>query len=118
VAEAIREVVGVFDDPEALEEAVFVLETHGFDRAAFSLLADEATVERELGHRYRRVDNIFVFSLVQRPDCGSGGHGFDSRCSPQANQRVSFQLPHFVVASPAASAGAHSEDSQGGEIVA
>jgi hypothetical protein len=55
VAEAIREVVGVFDDPEALEEAVFVLETYGFDRAAFSLLADEATVERELGHRYRRV---------------------------------------------------------------
>ena len=55
MAEAIREVVGVFDDPEALEAAVFALETHGFDRAAFSLLADEATVERELGHRYRRV---------------------------------------------------------------
>jgi hypothetical protein len=55
MAEAIREVVGVFDDPEALDGAVFALETHGFDRAAFSLLADEATVERELGHRYRRV---------------------------------------------------------------
>lgn len=51
----IREVVAVFDDAKALEEAVFALETHGFDRAAFSLLADEAAVERKLGHRYRRV---------------------------------------------------------------
>jgi hypothetical protein len=58
MAEAIREVVGVFDDSEALEEAVFALETHGFDRAAFSLLADEATVERELGHRYRRIEEM------------------------------------------------------------
>jgi hypothetical protein len=39
MVEAIREVVGVFDDPGALEEAVFALETHGFDRAAFSVLA-------------------------------------------------------------------------------
>jgi hypothetical protein len=37
--EAIREVIGVFDNPGALQEAVFALETHGFDRAAFSLLA-------------------------------------------------------------------------------
>jgi hypothetical protein len=44
MAEAIREVVGVFNDPEAFEEAVFALETHGFDRAAFSLLADGATL--------------------------------------------------------------------------
>ena len=51
----IREVVAVFDDAKALEEAVFALETHGFDRAAFSLLADEAAVESKLGHRYRRV---------------------------------------------------------------
>ena len=36
-SEAIREVVGVFDDPGAREEAVFALETHGFDRAAFNL---------------------------------------------------------------------------------
>jgi hypothetical protein len=51
----IREVVGAFDDAESLENAVFALETHGLDRAAFSLLADEATVERKLGHRYQRV---------------------------------------------------------------
>jgi hypothetical protein len=51
----IHEVVGVFGDPEALERAVFALETRGFDRAAFSVLASEDTVERVLGHRYCRV---------------------------------------------------------------
>ncbi|HVC50411.1 MAG TPA: hypothetical protein VND87_00155 [Stellaceae bacterium] len=55
MAQTIREAVAVFDDPETLEDAVFALETHGFDRAAFSLLADEATVEHKLGHRYQRV---------------------------------------------------------------
>lgn len=34
---------------------MYALETLGFDRAAFSLLAEEATVERKLGHRYQRV---------------------------------------------------------------
>jgi hypothetical protein len=42
MAQPIREAVAVFDHPETLEEAVFAFETHGFDRAAFSLLADEA----------------------------------------------------------------------------
>ena len=55
MARTIREAVAMFDDPEKLEEAVFALETRGFDRAAFSLLAEEATVERKLGHRYQRV---------------------------------------------------------------
>jgi hypothetical protein len=54
MAQTVREAVAVFDDPDTLEAAVFALETHGFDRAAFSLLADEATVERKLGQRYRR----------------------------------------------------------------
>jgi hypothetical protein len=58
MSEKIREVVAVFDDAKALEEAVFILETHGFDRAAFSVLADEATVERKLGHGYRRVTEM------------------------------------------------------------
>jgi hypothetical protein len=55
VAHPIREAVAVFDNVEALEQAAADLETKGFDRAAFSVLADEATVERTLGHRYRRV---------------------------------------------------------------
>ena len=51
----IREAVAAFDDAAALEQAVYALERQGFDRAAFSLLADEATVEQKLGHRYRQV---------------------------------------------------------------
>lgn len=54
----IREVVAVFENVEALEAAVFDLETHGFDRAAFSLLASEDAVERTLGHRYRRIEEM------------------------------------------------------------
>ena len=58
MARTLREVVAVFPDLPALEQAVFALETHGFDRAAFSLLADEAAVERQLGHRYRRIEEM------------------------------------------------------------
>lgn len=53
-----REVVAAFDTAEALEDAVYALETKGFDRAAFSLLANEETVERKLGQRYRRVEDM------------------------------------------------------------
>jgi hypothetical protein len=51
----IREVVGAFDDSQKLEDAVYGLETRGFDRAAFSVLASEDAVARKLGHRYRDV---------------------------------------------------------------
>jgi hypothetical protein len=55
VPEIMREVVAVFDDTDALDNAVYALETRGFDRAAFSLLASEKAVAQRLGHRYRRV---------------------------------------------------------------
>ena len=55
MANPMREVVGVFGNAEALEKAVFSLETHGFDRAAFSVLGNEAAVERHLGHRYKTI---------------------------------------------------------------
>jgi len=53
--EIMREVVAVFDNTNALDKAVYALETRGFDRAAFSLLASEEAVAQKLGHRYRRV---------------------------------------------------------------
>lgn len=56
--QTIREVVAVFDTAEALEQAVFDLETNGFDRASFSLLASEHKVEATLGHRYRRIEEM------------------------------------------------------------
>jgi hypothetical protein len=58
MAGSIREVVAVFDDAETLERAVYDLETHGFDRAAFSVLASEHAVERKLGQRYRRIEEM------------------------------------------------------------
>ncbi|MEP6828796.1 MAG: hypothetical protein ABI963_00525, partial [Rhizomicrobium sp.] len=54
----IQEVVAVFDDSKALDDAVDRLETRGFDRAAFSLLANEASVAEKLGHRYQRVEEV------------------------------------------------------------
>jgi hypothetical protein len=36
VSKFVREVFAAFDSADALETAVFALETHGFDRAAFS----------------------------------------------------------------------------------
>jgi len=53
-----REAVAVFDTAAALEEAIEALESNGFDRADISLLADAATVEKKLGHRYRRVEDL------------------------------------------------------------
>jgi hypothetical protein len=55
MGETSREVVAAFDDTEALDKAVYTLETRGFDRAAFSLLASEEAVAQKLGHRYQRV---------------------------------------------------------------
>lgn len=53
-----REVVGVFDRLKDLDEAVFDLETHGFDRAAFAVLGTEATVQSRLGRRYQHVSEL------------------------------------------------------------
>ena len=54
----IREAVAVFDAPETLEGAIFALETRGFDRAAFSVLATEEAVVQKLGHRYEKVTEM------------------------------------------------------------
>jgi hypothetical protein len=54
----IREVAAIFDNAETLEKAVFALQTHGFDRAAFSLLATEHAVEQKLGQRYKHIEEM------------------------------------------------------------
>ena len=64
--ETSREVVAVFNDIETLEEAVYTLETRGFDRAAFSLLASEESVKQKLGHRYQRVSETEDDPMVPR----------------------------------------------------
>ena len=69
MVEAIREVVGVFDDPGALEKAVFALETHGFDRAAFSLLAAPPLLQHAAPSHERlgRVDDVLAWSEERHP---------------------------------------------------
>ncbi len=62
----VREAVGVFDDAEGLQAAIDELLESGFDRAYISLLASEATVERELGHRYDRVADAEDDSTIPR----------------------------------------------------
>ncbi|MCW6511771.1 hypothetical protein [Lichenifustis flavocetrariae] len=55
---AAREVVGVFDTPEALEAAVDRLQISGFDRAAISVLASDKIVKERLGRLYDSVAEI------------------------------------------------------------
>jgi hypothetical protein len=115
MAQAIREAVAVFDDPETLERAVFALETHGFDRAAFSLLADEATVERKLGHRYRRVAEMedepaaprdTFFSKVSRVEAEYGLPVGLALIGAVALGGIGGALPALVVAGGGAAIGA------------
>jgi hypothetical protein len=40
------------------DNAVYTLETRGFDRAAFSLLPSEEAVSLKLGHRYQQVREV------------------------------------------------------------
>jgi hypothetical protein len=56
--DTIKEAVAAFDNADALDEAVFALETRGFDRAAFSVLASESAVQQKLGHRYSQVKEV------------------------------------------------------------
>ena len=46
--QTLREAVGVFDNPESLQEAIDDLMSSGFDRAELSLLASEEAVEGKL----------------------------------------------------------------------
>jgi hypothetical protein len=56
--EPVHEVVGIFHDPEDLQSAIDDLLSESFDRAELSLLAGEHTVEKKLGHKYRRVTTL------------------------------------------------------------
>jgi len=53
----IREAVGVFHDARAFAAGVDDLLLAGFDRSLLSLLADEAAVERKLGHLLEHIDD-------------------------------------------------------------
>jgi hypothetical protein len=52
---SVREVVGVFRDPDNLQDAVAELRSHGFMQHEFSMLAGETIIQEKLGHLYRRI---------------------------------------------------------------
>ncbi len=55
--ETVRETVGVFDDADTLQEAINDLQAHGFLWHELSILADDKTVAKKLGHIYQRVED-------------------------------------------------------------
>lgn len=54
----VTEAVAVFHDVGDLDGAVEALQSAGFKRADISLLASEDAVEKKLGHRYERVEEL------------------------------------------------------------
>ena len=54
----VTEAVAVFQDVGDLDGAVEALQSAGFKRADISLLASEEAVEKKLGHRYERVEEL------------------------------------------------------------
>ena len=57
-AKLSTEAVAVFHNVEDLDAAVEELRAAGFKKSDISLLAGEETVERKLGHRYERVEEL------------------------------------------------------------
>ena len=55
---AVTEAVAVFYDVSDLDAAVDELRAGGFDKDDISLLATEQAVNRKLGHRYERVEEL------------------------------------------------------------
>ena len=66
VSETIREAVGYFQTADQLQAAIDDLMSSGFDRAELSLLAGEQAIEEQLGHRYRRVEELMDDPQVAR----------------------------------------------------
>jgi hypothetical protein len=54
----VTEAVGVFHDVSTLDAAVEELRRAGFRQEDISLLAGQETVEKKLGHRYARVEEL------------------------------------------------------------
>jgi hypothetical protein len=62
----LREAVAVFENSEALEEAIDDLMSSGFDRSHLSLLAAEETVDDKLGHKYQKIAELEDDPIVPR----------------------------------------------------
>jgi hypothetical protein len=56
--QSIREVVGIFHTSADLQAAIDDLLSGGFDRAELSLLASARSIEKKLGHAYRKTSDF------------------------------------------------------------
>ncbi|MDB2414221.1 hypothetical protein N9W34_00440 [Rickettsiales bacterium] len=54
--ETVREAVAVFNDADSLQAALDDLQTYGFERRHFSVLADAKTIKKKFGHIYKHVE--------------------------------------------------------------
>ena len=84
-----REAVGVFDTPAAMEAAVDELEISGFNRAAISVLASDATVRDRLGKLYGSVTEI-------EDDPRAPQAAFVSEASRVEGETATVGLPMFL----------------------
>lgn len=76
----VREVVGVFHSADGLQAAIDELLQSGFHRAELSLLASEDTVDKKLGHHYRKVSSLADDPIIPRaayvsPEAIAGAEG-------------------------------------------
>ncbi len=112
---SVREAVAAFEDTKTLEDAVFALETRGFDRAAFSLLASEDAVAQKLGHRFQQVTEVEDDPAVPRETFFSRASRLEAEYLPApilasvgalAITGIGTLLPVLVVAGAGAVLGA------------
>ena len=61
--DGMREAVGVFSDPDSLQNAVNALETHGFERRLISVLGSESALKKKFG-----TTEISAQALEDHPD--------------------------------------------------
>lgn len=63
---AVREVVAIFDDGAALENAIEVVEQAGVNRGAISVIASDETFGTKLSHVYRSVSEMDAHDDIAR----------------------------------------------------
>jgi hypothetical protein len=85
----LKEAVGVFGDPAALEAAVDALELAGFDRAAMSVLATDAKATEQVRRFYRSVRDIEDSGRAARD-------AFVSRDSRTEGEAAAVGIPLYI----------------------
>jgi len=87
--ERVKEAIGVFRDPGALEAAVGALEAAGFDRAAMSVFATNAKAIEHVRRFFGSVKDVEDWKRVPRA-------AFILRESPTEGEAEAFGIPIFV----------------------